>query len=795
MEWGVREKFAGALSIFLVFSVVVAALITLRLHPINDTINWLPFFDYFFSTLAQGSLPLWNPYSQLGTPFFPVFQALGLLDPTNLAMVALYKMEVLSTVDANLVRMFLRFFLFVVGAYLTIGHVTRSARVALVFSLVLMFGMLPTFFRQHGVIDNHFLLPLITAFTLEFFSARDGRGKGLLLVAIAYMLGVSLNVYIPAGVLTHFALMAVLYLLLFEKSLGETVSFAASRLGRRWLGAAVLVGGLLSVPVIELYLETHDGFEMFGSLRMYLSNHGHLIPFFASDLPQHSVFFSGNVIKPSLSLFNLLGFFIEPFTTYLEISGIKATDNWLALGRLSEIRLYLGLAPLLCLIPACKEWRQPMVRMFLVLALVMLAVSCNFLTANHEIDGVRGMQRAILFVFPWFAPMEPLQNLGGILFFDLTILAALGWSRIGESERDAILTVGSVMLLLKLLFFSDYAPWGWILAAALVSAWMVVRARLPIKATFAALCVLVLVDMGSFFYPLAATNLEGTLYGNLEGVGAVSTQREVTFTEYREIAPQGPYLWNPSRWRSVSAPELVMRRKWALGPPVLKMLGVNRQLFDQFFSSRSYYDYLANVSLDRQLAVSGVMHPLLAFFPDEGVVPVKSKYEAVEKINGADPDALGGMVVIESGPGESRPIEDVSPFFVFAPPFALRPGAGEMDRLKSLVDRHGSPLGTQISVVGYGVNRLELRIKAPSAGVVYWADGYSKHWRATVNGVPKPIEKANVNFKAVRVDAGDSRVEFTFDPRAFRTAVYLYFLGSGLFLLILAWAGVKRCRR
>ena len=39
-------------------------------------------------------------------------------------------------------------------------------------------------------------------------------------------------------------------------------------------------------------------------------------------------------------------------------------------------------------------------------------------------------------------------------------------------------------------------------------------------------------------------------------------------------------------------------------------------------------------------------------------------------------------------------------------------------------------------------------------------------WFAEVNGEPAPVVRANVLFRAVRVEAGQQRVRFTFRPLA-----------------------------
>ena len=55
-------------------------------------------------------------------------------------------------------------------------------------------------------------------------------------------------------------------------------------------------------------------------------------------------------------------------------------------------------------------------------------------------------------------------------------------------------------------------------------------------------------------------------------------------------------------------------------------------------------------------------------------------------------------------------------------------------------------------------------MSAPARGFLYLADQYFPGWRATVNGAPAPILRANYAFRAVEVPAGTSTVEFRYRP-------------------------------
>lgn len=63
-------------------------------------------------------------------------------------------------------------------------------------------------------------------------------------------------------------------------------------------------------------------------------------------------------------------------------------------------------------------------------------------------------------------------------------------------------------------------------------------------------------------------------------------------------------------------------------------------------------------------------------------------------------------------------------------------------------------------------NRLQLDTESTGPGVLVVVETYDPDWRATLDGVPVPVERANVLFRGVRVPAGRHRVELRYFPRA-----------------------------
>ncbi len=81
----------------------------------------------------------------------------------------------------------------------------------------------------------------------------------------------------------------------------------------------------------------------------------------------------------------------------------------------------------------------------------------------------------------------------------------------------------------------------------------------------------------------------------------------------------------------------------------------------------------------------------------------------------------------------------------------------------------------------YHPTRVELEVNLNSDAVVVLNDSYYPGWRATVNGEPKPVYRANINFRAVPLPAGESHVIFNYDP---------WWLPGVFIVGVLAWAFV-----
>jgi len=66
----------------------------------------------------------------------------------------------------------------------------------------------------------------------------------------------------------------------------------------------------------------------------------------------------------------------------------------------------------------------------------------------------------------------------------------------------------------------------------------------------------------------------------------------------------------------------------------------------------------------------------------------------------------------------------------------------------------------------YTNTEVDVDVEAPSGGILLLNDVCQPRWRATVDGKPREILKADVIFRAVSVPPGRHMVRFTFHPLA-----------------------------
>jgi hypothetical protein len=106
----------------------------------------------------------------------------------------------------------------------------------------------------------------------------------------------------------------------------------------------------------------------------------------------------------------------------------------------------------------------------------------------------------------------------------------------------------------------------------------------------------------------------------------------------------------------------------------------------------------------------------------------------------------------------------------------------------------GPASGGAATITRYRLNDVTVDVDTPAPALLRLADLWYPDWKATVDGRPASILRADYLLRAVPVPAGRHRVEFRFESKAVRTGLRLS-IASALVALVLIAAGTLWARR
>ena len=103
------------------------------------------------------------------------------------------------------------------------------------------------------------------------------------------------------------------------------------------------------------------------------------------------------------------------------------------------------------------------------------------------------------------------------------------------------------------------------------------------------------------------------------------------------------------------------------------------------------------------------------------------------------------------------------------------------------------PVRPTATITTDSANRVVIQAGAGEAGgYVVLLDSFSDGWRATVDGHPATIVRANGLFRAVRLNPGPHVVEFLYRPRGFLVGAAVSAAALAMVLGLLAWPALAK---
>ena len=97
---------------------------------------------------------------------------------------------------------------------------------------------------------------------------------------------------------------------------------------------------------------------------------------------------------------------------------------------------------------------------------------------------------------------------------------------------------------------------------------------------------------------------------------------------------------------------------------------------------------------------------------------------------------------------------------------------------------------SRLTILDYGAGKLDIAINEKEPSWLYYADTWDKFWEARINGKLVPVNKANLQFKAIFIPPGKQILELKHNPKSFFHLVLLSY--SFQIILIVIWLFTMR---
>ncbi|MBF0441584.1 MAG: hypothetical protein HQK54_06740 [Oligoflexales bacterium] len=759
----------------IIFSILTYFFINFNYSMSHDAIEWQGVYHYFYSSIASGVFPLWNPFSQMGTPFYQYYQCFGLLLPTNFIVIGLQKIFNWSTLTSYIIHYFLLYYIFILGSFFVFKLFLVDTAESFVFSLFLLISTFPMFMLQNGTLNSSFLIPFSCYLILTFSSCKD---KILSFSLIAIITGFSLNIYIPVWYL-FFAFFLTALLLIFKQiTWVDITSIFSTKRNIILISTSTIIAIFLVSPVLSLHfdLSTLDT-EFFPGLRLLQYNGNTLFRFFASDVGAE--IFSEELthnMKVSNTLLNFIGLVTEPTprpSVHLE----------------SEVLTYVGVIPLALSFYSIVKHPSRYVYIFAIISVISTIILFNF--GISDISQATIGQQLMITIFPLLGLNDVLENIGPIFIFSLFILSSIGYRqmKIRYFLRNGSFSFASLFLGLAFLaiFLKYFLYFGTMVLYVFLPTFMMflffekkifrhtnrsMVMHLMIMTTF--IDLLAFASFHSFSYQgwrvikqdytdyLVRTNMRNSQVSSIfsdrrEPFGKANSSRSFLSFFGKEIFENTKIAYINAFVVSVFPKGVPVNSRW-----------------DHFFSTKYYYDFIVNINISQHRDAGAFLVPLIDFFSSSNLRKFSSKYDLAREINRSLD--LANEIYVEENVNFGIEHQKVKINEILSHP--VNYSQKNIDHFKLTLDGSKVPdKHFSYVVLESTLNSLKIEYDVSEAGYIRFADGYSKHWTARLNGKVVPILKTNINFKSVYTPPGKHTLDFSYRPTSYLISLIFYFIG------------------
>lgn len=676
----------------------------------------------------MGQVPLWNPYSFSGTPHLANYQS-AVLSPAN----ALF--FILPEVHAWSIMILLQPLLAGLFMYLLLRTLMRSAPASLIGSIAFMFCGFMTVWMAYGTLGWAVLwLPFLFSAVLRQFQHRSA------LNVIMVSIGLAWSFVSGHFQMSMYVLIATAALIIFETLKHKDKRSAAE------LTFGIIVGLLLSAPQL---LPAIDAYQ--NSVRSELFTQGggiawkYLVTLFAPD------------------------FFGNPVTR----------NDWF--GYYAEWASYVGVIPLLLAVYAIIRKKTLTLWFFLTLGVISLLIASpsplNTLVVRLRLPAISTSYSARIIM---------------LVSFSLSVLAAFGldglvedWKNRRYSSFRRLCLVGAVLLALiwavifvfrpfpmdKLLIAKRnlFLPTGLSLAALGLFHLGFIR-KFSLQKIIPVLLIGVVVfdmlrystkwmpfDPKEFVFPSMGMldympKIAGTdrIFGNFGGEMA-APYHLLSLEGYDAVYQRryGEFIVSTSTG-NITEPErsVVQFPKFgSYAEETLELLGVKYLIHKK---SDARYEWAYPFWRFPQY---------LPFYSDE-YFEVYRNEKALPRV------FLASSYTIATG--------DQNIFKTLFDPAFDRRNSLVLEEKPTLEPREGEG---KVEMTRYSPNEIIVVTKSDVSKLLFLSDVYDKGWKAIIDDVPTKIYRADYDFRAIAVPAGEHVVKMTYWPQSFQSGLLLAAVG------------------
>ena len=186
-----------------------------RLMATHDTLRYYPVFAFFADSIQKGIIPLWDPYLEMGQPFFVISpEMIVAWQPWTLLLIFLGKCLGIGLLSLFHLHLLLLFIIFTGGAYLLFRHLFESRAAAFAaFTTLVLSSLSYDYLSQMMYIQIAAPSPWLL---LSFLKLLEESNPRYLLLS-AWILGITTGAYHVVTVTTFVGLL--LAALFFSKSI------------------------------------------------------------------------------------------------------------------------------------------------------------------------------------------------------------------------------------------------------------------------------------------------------------------------------------------------------------------------------------------------------------------------------------------------------------------------------------------------------------------------------------------------------------------------------------------------